>query len=130
VLHSTSVKDKACDTSFFDYIDSLSRKYGCAGKSPVCNAPCWKTGKHPARLRAHLDQHKQLTDTRKLGLDAILELAVLEFPCALAKNSCASLTGYRPSDSLFAVLKEGLTAGFETTGEQQTFAYRLTRSCY
>jgi hypothetical protein len=138
LLHSTSVKDKSCDTSFFGYIDSLNREYGCAGEiTRLQRTLLEKRESILPRLRAYLDQNKQ--PYRKLGLDAILELAVLEFPFALWQNNqgCASLTGIPSSpDSLFAVLKEGIDGWFQTDpGEEpDPFAYQAYKElgyyCY
>jgi hypothetical protein len=74
ILHSTSVKDQACDPSFFDYIDSLSQQYGCFDKiTHFQRAVLQKRAAIIPKLQAHLEREN--LGYQQLGLDAILELA-------------------------------------------------------
>lgn len=138
ILHSTSIKDKDCDTSFFDYIDSLSQKYGCLDKITYFQRKVLEQRDSILpKLKKYLDAQKSSYD--KLTLDLILEMAVLEFPFSLWQNNqgCRSITDIKDSpDSLFAELEKGVDGWFlSDPGEEiDPFAYQAYKElgyyCY
>lgn len=83
---STSVKTEACDTSYFTYIDSLSKRNGCIKELKNFQKQLLsERDELIPLLKQYFDTHqKQYTH---LGLDNIFENAVLEIPFSVWQNN-------------------------------------------
>jgi len=87
VAHSTSLKPAACDTTFFNYIDSLNNVQGCGDRLLSFQRLLLrkKTEILPL-LQSHLSTSHQRTYD-KLGLDGVFETAVREIPFSVWQHA-------------------------------------------
>lgn len=113
---STSVKTSKCDSSFFNFIDSMNSIQGCK-KELEAIQELFLTRKKD--LLPHLESYllnkgKQYS---RLGLETIYEIAVLEIPFSIWQNGngCVSVD-YSLTDSkeLFDEMKSILNGWFMT----------------
>lgn len=113
---STSVKTSKCDSSFFNYIDSLNYEQGCKEELETFQETLLTRKKE---ILPHLETYlinngKQYS---RLGLIAIYEIAVLEIPFAIwqNRNGCSSIKlSQTYSKGLFDAMKASLHGWFMT----------------
>ncbi|MDX1652013.1 MAG: S28 family serine protease [Brumimicrobium sp.] len=113
---STSVKTSKCDSSFFNFIDSLNKNQGCEEELDAFQRLLLKEKDNvlPYLRNYLLNNDKQYTH---LGLEAIYEIAVLEIPFSIWQNGsgCNSID-FSKTDSreLFHEMKTSLNGWFMT----------------
>jgi hypothetical protein len=113
---STSVKTSKCDSSFFNFIDSLNTNQGCKEELDAFQRLLLKQKDNvmPYLENYLLNNGKRYT---RLGLEAIYEIAVLEIPFSIWQNGqgCNSVDfGKTDSKELFHEMKTSLNGWFMT----------------
>lgn len=116
IVLSTSVKTSKCDSSFFNFIDSLNSVQGCKKELEAYQELLLMRKKE---ILPHLESYllnngKQYS---RLGLETIYEIAVLEIPFSIWQNGkgCISVN-YSLTDSkeLFNEMESNLSGWFMT----------------
>lgn len=113
---STSIKTTKCDTSYFQFIDSLNTTHRCNKEIENFQKSLITRKKE---IIPHLKKHLIHQDKQyaRLGLETIYEIAVLEIPFSIWQNGSgcrmidASITD---SNKLFSQLNSSLNGWFMT----------------
>jgi len=113
---STSVKTSKCDSSFFNFIDSLNTNGGCEEELDAFQRLLLKKKDKVMPYLKNYLIHKDESYAH-LGLEAIYEIAVLEIPFSIWQNGqgCNSIDfGKTVSKELFHEMKRSLNGWFIT----------------
>ena len=114
---STSVKTEECDTAFFTYIDSLSKRDGCMRKLKDFQRKLLSNRDELIPLlKEYFDLHQK--EYSRLGLDKIFENAVLEIPFSIWQNAsgCETVKNLNADNALemFSSMRTALHDWFMT----------------